>query len=59
MQDEDIFAAIQTLRKRGWGVLTFTPGELGAVDRQRFEERLGDMAYDLIDAMQPDVPWED
>lgn len=53
----DWFAAIEELRRNGWAVVLFTPEELEGADRQRFEERLGDLGMELADSMAPDVEW--
>lgn len=49
--------AIEAMRRRGFAVVVFAPHELGSVDRQRFEERLDDMGYDLLGDMEPEEEW--
>jgi len=51
---DEFYKAAATLRRHGWAVLVYPPADLEDADPQRFEERLDDLAYDLINAMQPD-----
>lgn len=51
------FDMIHEMRSAGWAVVTFSPGELLGADRQRFEERLDDLGYDLAGEMTPDAEW--
>lgn len=51
------YAAAATLRRNGWAVLIYPPADLQDADRQRFEERMDDHAFDLIESMQPEQDW--
>lgn len=56
---DEFYQAANTLRRNGWAILIYTPADLQDADRQRFEERMDDHAYDLIDTMQPEQDWID
>ncbi len=56
---DQFYKTVATLRRNGWAILIYTPADLEDADRQRFEERLDDLACDLIVTMQPDQPMID
>ena len=53
------YAAAATLRRNGWAILIYPPADLQDADRQRFEERMDDHAFELIESMQPEQDWID
>ena len=46
----------KAMRAKGWAVVWFSPDELQGVDAERFEERLADDGFDLVERMQPEEP---
>jgi len=48
--------AFKAMRAKGWAVVWFSPDELQGVDAERFEERLADDGFDLVERMQPEEP---
>ena len=52
-------AMIDDLRSRGWAVTLWTPEELGTADPAKVEDRLIELAHDVIADLQAAEPCDD
>lgn len=46
------YEALKRLRKEGYAIVVFNPGELAGADPSRVEERLVELGWDVIDALK-------